>query len=186
MKANIMTRMAIAAMVLLSVISFTSCEEDGPGNKIWDFTPVYLTIDITDGNGATLLDSAREDNVLNSDIYMEFEGKRYELNHRDSIHENIDGRAYMAEFYGFWLDPVYEKAADGSFKKTSRYRLFFGEWNGDDNYDYHMTLVWPEEGKSHELRVYNHFRWKGHNPDIDRHYYLDGLEVTKLPIVVRR
>lgn len=198
MNKTFLSRFFCIFAAIAMTVSFTGCsssEDDGPEEGvIWDIAGVGLTIEIVDSKGVNLLDTTRTDNVLNDKFYMLFNGKQYDLSHTvyneylDRYEEflkwvaeqnNAKSRALLVTFDGLQLMPIMKISDDtyGAQAPTSCFRLTFGAFHGDSNFDHTMTLVWPEKNISHELRINNKFKWKNHEPDIDRHFYLDGKEV---------
>lgn len=205
MHNDILHRFLAAAIAAVMALSFTACHSDEPGSDgtIWDIYPIVLYFDVVDNDGASLLDTTRADNALQHNIYVEMDGKRYEMS--DSLYRNylkyqagapsvsprVEGRAYLAYFHGLQLVPQYERDPDreGHVRVSSHLRLAFGEFDGADDQDLRMTIVWPEGGRRHDIHVVNRCRWKKNTPHIERHIYLDGVDINgvqeKWPITLR-
>ncbi len=198
MKEKFICRFFCFFAAIAMTVSFTGCsEDDGPREgDIWDIPGVGFTFEIVDSKGVNLLDTTRTDNALNDKFYMIFKGKQYDLSHTvyeeylDRYEEYLKwveeqnsakSRAVFVSFDGLQLMPIMEPddTPYQAYVPGARFLLTFGEFEGTDNYDHTMTLVWPEKNIRHELRVTNTFRWKHHKPDINRHFYLDGKEIDR-------
>lgn len=187
--------LAATVMAVSSAGCDDSSDEPYP-DVIWDISGVGFTFEIVDSKGANLLDTQRTDNAVNDNFYVLFDGKKYEVS--DSVYQkcldnyeeylkwiadknnsNNNSRAVLVSFDGLQIVPIMtiDDTPYQGLVPTKQFQLTFGEFHGDSTYDHTMTLVWPEKNLSYEFRINNTFRWKNHEPDIDRHFYFNGKEV---------
>ncbi|MDE6288673.1 MAG: hypothetical protein K2M00_07815 [Muribaculaceae bacterium] len=161
----------LIAVVAVVALCFNACDND---DVIWDIAPVSLDFIIVDSDGNSLLDPAREDNVLNNDIYIVYQGKEYPIVDFTKDPQPLPlSRAYLASFYGLRALP---EAGEDWSPMSKRY-LSFGEFDGAANQDITAELVWPEENRRFTVRVEHKYKMKGNKPKITNKRYFDGKRI---------
>ena len=161
----------VAALTLMT--AGCSDEDDGPGDVLWDFTPITIYVNIVDDAGKSLVDPQNPDNILDRDIHIVYNGKRHDLiNYWDLKPALPQSRAILAKWNG-----IVTGYTPGYNNTPKLPRLLIGEWNGDATLEMEtVTLVWDNGQRTDELAVYNHVTWRKHQPVINRGFYLDGIE----------
>ncbi|MCM1029232.1 MAG: hypothetical protein NC342_04630 [Pseudoflavonifractor sp.] len=179
MKPNFLTSLF---MSLLCVILASCDSKDEPENPVIDYTPVGFVLDIVDNNGNSLLDKTRADNILSDGLYMEMDGKRFNLS--DSLYQSMRAgrsaepaaRANSSEFHGLQL--ILNTDKDNFYSPKGRFLLLFGYFNGGESFDHEMTLVWPERGSKYLLQIINSVTFDSEkNASISRSFFLNGKKV---------
>ena len=165
-------------LLISCILTFciSSCQEDGPGDSIWDFYPIQIHITLTGENGEDLLNPATPGTYAGLITTATYQDETYV---KDVFYGNnvpYESRAYMAH-----LDGIYTiKLQDG------RYALRFGELNGDDTYKNEtITIDWGN-GTEDVITFSSKLKWKGNDPVFNRSYKLNGKEVdkdTRTPII---
>ena len=123
---KVMKKFFAVLFLASGLLSFTSCSEDPDGPEpgmIWDIAPFVINITVSDKDGNDLLNPETSLSIANNGIKAIFGGETFEM---DSM-PVADGqsRAILAVFRGLYS----YQGSDG------RYRLSFGEFAGDRNYD---------------------------------------------------
>lgn len=160
-------QMAVLPLLLFALI-LTGCSKNND-DVIWDIYPVVLFIQVSDASGGDLLDAENPNNILSDSIKAIYDGKEYPLN------LNTDTKAYMPQFYG--LRKGFTQTTDG------RYYIEFGELEGAASYDYQQIIIDWGNGTQNEIGFTRKFRWKKGNPDVEKHFFQDGKEVSDMPFV---
>lgn len=164
-----MKKCSIFLLAALFLFTFSSCEDAPEGE--WDFKSVVLNVSIVDKDGNSLLSTEYENNIV---------GSRISFTEGDSIYE-VDwnasrmpaSRYYFAPFYGARYLPVLKWNGE-HWDDSDEYHIELGEFAGDSNYD--RTFNIEIKGQKFELRVFNKLNWKGNDPVIKRHFFLNGVE----------
>lgn len=165
-KSLLITLMATMALC------FNACGTEG--DVIWDITPVSLDFIIVDSDGNNLLDPAREDNVLNDDIHIVYQGVEYPIvDFMENPQPQQLSRAYLALFYGLRALP---EAGEDWGPMSKRY-LSFGEFDGAANQDITAEFVWPEQNRRYTVRIDHKYKMKGDKPKITNKRYFDGKQI---------
>lgn len=160
---------SIITIVLLTISCKDSKEEEW---WIWDFNSVNISIDIQDEEGNSLINPENPGCVIGESMSMEFDGKEYVLDWDEPYFEEPISHYYLAEFRGL-------KYAD--WKNL----VYFGEFPGDENYDYTFTLRY--DGEVYDIRLVNEFKWiKKNDPSITTSLYLDGQLLDGNSIVLTK
>ena len=162
MKTNVLFSLFIG-ISLCQAFFLTSSSEGNGGNddNIWDFAPINFIIAVQDAEGNDLLSPLTEGHILEQDIKAIYQGKEYKLNEQVA-----QTKAYLAVLRGLQT----------FMTEDGRYMLFFGELDGTDTYDNEtLTLDWGD-GTTDVITFSSRLDWHGNNPDITRHFYLNGVE----------
>jgi hypothetical protein len=128
----------IAPALLLAVIMFVSCRQVPPPPTPAD---IYLTISVENAAGENMLDPAAEGNILDNEIYIVYDEKRYDLNtnyphpFKFEIGTDIDG-APMLRFGLFQV-----------ITRSDTFTIYWGEGTSDE-IKFDMSLTKDEAGKT--------------------------------------
>lgn len=185
LKHNSFFAFTLLAGFILS-LALTSCQKEkyniinpNPREKsryeglIVDYSPVIFRVEVTDTDGADLVNPEHPKSISQMNIQMELEGKMYPL----QILRQTSLRAYHPHFYGFrCLHNIYSK----------RWELEFGEFDGGEDKDHIVRLHW-EDGKTSELRILVEPSWSlSLGPyQKKRTYYLDGKRLPQSQRIFR-
>lgn len=156
------------------LLSFTGCsgeESDGPEpDVIWDIAPFVIHITVSDKDGNDLLDPETSQSIADNGIKAIWTGRTFE---KDSIFvPDGQSRAVLAVFRGLYAN----QWPDG------RYRLSFGEFAGDRNYEPQELVIDWNDGTPNDTIVFSHsFWWENHEPNQKTIVYLNGKE-TDSPV----
>lgn len=173
-----MKQLKTIIMALLAVSLLAGCNKESNDDVIWDIAPIGFRILVTDSEGHDLLDSTRQDNLLKA-LTLDYEGETYPVLTVEEAWKKRQGqtqtRAYMPTFLGLTLGRVW----DPSTMMPISYLLYFGEFDGTQNIARREATLRLPDGHEVKLAYSNSFKWKSDgSPDIDRHYFLDGQELT--------
>ncbi len=172
---KVMKKFFAVLFLASGLLSFTSCSEDPDGPEpgmIWDIAPFVINITVSDKDGNDLLNPETSLSIANNGIKAIFGGETFEM---DSM-PVADGqsRAILAVFRGLYS----YQGSDG------RYRLSFGEFAGDRNYDPQELVIDWNDGTPNDTIVFSHsFWWKNHEPEQKTVVYLNGKE-TDAPVAI--
>lgn len=172
---KVMKKFFAVLFLASGLLSFTSCSEDPDGPEpgmIWDIAPFVINITVSDKDGNDLLNPETSFSIANNGIKAIFGGETFEM---DSM-PVADGqsRAILAVFRGLYS----YQGSDG------RYRLSFGEFAGDRNYDPQELVIDWNDGTSNDTIVFSHsFWWENHEPEQKTVVYLNGKE-TDAPVAI--
>lgn len=153
---------SVFCMMLFAVFSlFTACDnnEDPVLPPIYDVSPVEFYIYVQDEDGHDLLNSATKGNILEQGIKAVYDNKEFKLNELP-----LRTRYYMPTFYG--LRTVEDK--DG------RYSLFFGEFDGAQDWDYTSFSVDWGDGTTDHFGFENTNDSKNSGINIERSFFLNN------------
>lgn len=170
---KVMKKFFAVLFLASGLLSFTSCSEDPDGPEpgmIWDIAPFVINITVSDKDGNDLLNPETSLSIANNGIKAIFGGETFEM---DSM-PVADGqsRAILAVFRGLYS----YQGSDG------RYRLSFGEFAGDRNYDPQELVIDWNDGTPNDTIVFSHsFWWENHEPNQKTIVYLNGKE-TDSPV----
>ncbi len=171
---KVMKKFFAVLFLASGLLSFTSCSEDPDGPEpgmIWDIAPFVINITVSDKDGNDLLNPETSLSIANNGIKAIFGGETFEM---DSM-PVADGqsRAILAVFRGLY-----------SYQGSGRYRLSFGEFAGDRNYDPQELVIDWNDGTPNDTIVFSHsFWWKNHEPEQKTVVYLNGKE-TDAPVAI--
>lgn len=172
---KVMKKFFAVLFLASGLLSFTSCSEDPDGPEpgmIWDIAPFVINITVSDKDGNDLLNPETSFSIANNGIKAIFGGETFEM---DSM-PVADGqsRAILAVFRGLYS----YQGSDG------RYRLSFGEFAGDRNYDPQELVIDWNDGTPNDTIVFSHsFWWEDHEPEQKTVVYLNGKE-TDAPVAI--
>ena len=170
---KVMKKFFAVLFLASGLLSFTSCSEDPDGPEpgmIWDIAPFVINITVSDKDGNDLLNPETSLSIANNGIKAIFGGETFEM---DSM-PVADGqsRAILAVFRGLYS----YQGSDG------RYRLSFGEFAGDRNYDpQELVIDWNDETPNDTIVFSHSFWWENHEPNQKTIVYLNGKE-TDSPV----
>ncbi|MFI3240540.1 MAG: hypothetical protein R3Y22_08140 [Bacteroidales bacterium] len=163
-----MRNLSIYCLLFVS-ITLSSCK----GGVDWDIAPVTLQIYVQDSDGNDLLNENTPNNILSNDIKVTYNDEEYRVTSEDE--EEILNRAYLAHFYGLELTRTI----------SGEYYLFFGEFNGTDDWDESLILDLGD-GNTYNITFEHDITWLLGYPKISNKYYLDNkkqdsgtLQITK-------
>lgn len=160
----------LACLTLLLVI-FSSCSNED--DLIWDISPLVITLDVRDDAGNDLFDPEFPDNIIESGVCAEYQGKYYDLSPRYIA----STRYYMPHFRGLTYENFpYREVA---------YNIEFGELFGDKNYHDEKIIIHWGDGTKNVIVFTHSFWWKKQKPHSKTTVYLDGEKVS-MPIKLVR
>lgn len=133
--------------------------------KIWDISPVTVTVTVTDAQGHDLLNPQNSGALKVSKIKALYKKKEYACNEKLAA-----SKAILPRFYGLLSE---KNDALGTCL------LRFGELEGAQSYtNESVTIIWPD-GSSDEISFNRDFRWKTNgDPEIKEKWFLNGSEVS--------
>lgn len=153
--------------------SMISCKNDNDDPLIIDYYPVVYEILIVNSTGDNLLEESTPGNILDTEMYMEIDGEKYDVNYGRPEEPTLPfpnlTRAYMPMWYGAFISPYWYPYPQYQERGN---RLYIGEFPGDASGEIMFKLYL--DGHSYEISYINK---KISGLDIDRHYYLDGKEI---------
>lgn len=157
---------------VLTVLLFPLCScNDDDNEVIYDFAPIVLDVAVVDQKGNSLLSEDYENNIVGTSVTFADEEGEYPVDWE--IYKKQQSRAYLPIFYGAVYAPA--KKWDGTkWEPSDEWRIYFGELDGSKNID--RTFIVEICGQKFDLRVTNKLKWKKNKPEIDRHFYLNGIE----------
>ena len=151
---------------LISLVSCTKEEMD------IDYYPVIFEILVVNSSGENLLEPTTKGNILESEMYIELAGERFDVVYgrpnEEQEYPNIT-RAYRPFWFGAFIAPYWYPYSDLPERDN---RLYVGEFPGDYRGEVKFKLYL--DGHSYEIS-YNNKKING--LDVDRHFYLDGKEI---------
>ncbi|MFI3324267.1 MAG: hypothetical protein SNI45_06645 [Rikenellaceae bacterium] len=128
---------------------------------IWDYTPVNISISVSDANGQDLLDESYEGNILSNELSLTHDGQVYYLDYEAS---NVATRDVWVSFNGltYYSDGVYNL-------------LQYGEFEGGASYDMELTLDLGTD-KQYDLHYVRNFEHADQleQPTIETQLYIDN------------
>lgn len=193
--------------VLLAVtgsVALTSCSDDDDGPEdgaIWDIAPITLQIRLVDAEGNNLLDPKVPGNWYGTEMWMENNGKRYEIKWLDPddlpkngfapffVTPSENSRAILAEFYGFYMNTL-ERTLGGtpvgvdSWPDLATTVLEWGNYDGMKNIHEYMIFGISELNQTYKLDMYHEFHWKDHQPASTTWIKCDGKFHDYEPLVL--
>ncbi len=192
--------------VILAVtgsVALSSCsdDDDGPADDvIWDIYPITLQIRLVDSEGNNLLDPKVPGNWYGTEMWMENNGKRYEIKwvDPDNLPVNVpapffrshsdNSRAIMAEFHGFYMNTL-EYIYGGNPVGTeispdlATTVLEWGNYDGTKNIHEYMTFGIKELNQTYQIDLYHEFHWENHQPKGTTWIKCDGVFHDYEPLV---
>ncbi|MCK9627499.1 MAG: hypothetical protein M0R37_02780 [Bacteroidales bacterium] len=149
------------ALVLLS------CDEILNDRKIWDISPVEVTLQVVDANGVDILNPDSKNSIPENGLKALYNGVEYKCNENLS---EVGTKAYLPHFYGL---KVYKSSYYGT------YILQFGEFDGTNNYSNEEVIISWGDGSYDKIRFNRKFRWKlNGDPSISQEWFLNGTKVS--------
>lgn len=147
---------ALGGMCIIS-----SCDDDDADDGVmWDYTQSCIEIMIEDEDATNLLDFDLEQNLMDKDFMMEFNGRKYYLDWDYWLAalyvrnpEPPAGR-YLPPFWnGLHLDKY--RVWDGRVWKQvdNKFLLMIGEWELFSNFTHEISLYLPGEEKPHAIKI---------------------------------
>lgn len=153
---------------------------------LWDISGINVYMEITDGEGNSLLDPETDGSLAGNGIKAIFRGETYVNDSTLLRHdfgygtEQYGTKAYMPHFYGL---VTYHYVAEDI------YYLAFGELDGEEEFiDETLIIDWNDGSKQDTVTFSNRCTWVedsiyGMAPQVERHFRLNGKE-TELPIKI--
>ncbi|MBQ8656247.1 MAG: hypothetical protein IJ527_04230 [Prevotella sp.] len=174
---------ALLSCVLTAAL-FTACSQDNTEDDrlvCVDITPICFYIEVSDPAGNDLLDESRPDNLLDA-ITVSYDETDYTVQERlyyygDDGLESRSTRTYIPTFIGLWSQLSWNYATN----TAGNYQVVFGEFAGEESVA-HREITLHIGSHEATLAYSNSCKWTaGDFPDIDRHFYLNGQELTDRP-----
>lgn len=170
----------IFALGGMCVIS--SCDDDDYDGTMRDYPPACIEIMIEDEDAANLLDFDLEQNLMDQDFMMEFNGRKYYLDWDYWLAalyvrnpEPPAGRDIPPVWNGLYLDK--SRVWDGRVWKHvgNQFLLMIGEWEIHSNFTHEMSLYLPGEEKPHAIKIDHSYQSLGdHEFSTQSTAWLDG------------
>lgn len=159
----------LAITISCGMISCKGEHED----LIIDYYPVEFEILVVNTDGENLLDESTPMNILDSEMYVELAGEKYEVQYgrpEDPFfpHPALT-RAYMPSWYGAFIAPYWYHYPDLPERGN---RLYIGEFPGDIKGEVKFEL--NLDGHSYNISYINK-KFSGLN--VEREFYLDGKKI---------
>lgn len=172
----------VISLVLLAVALLSSCKND---DVIYDIAPVQYEITLIDEDGNNLLDENLPDNLIGADIYVIFNGDRYDTNWEPPYTVQAS-RYLMPTWYGLQVWQYYKWENNGCFAIPGQYSLQFGDFFGDEEQHLSIELVIPCRGVSYTIELIHKFKWKHNKPNSSTYLIYNGEEINgwRIEIVV--
>lgn len=149
-------------------------KEDDPSNyRVWDFAPIQLAVMATNAEGEDLLDPAMDNNILSEDICLQYNDKEYHLGLGAASAVAEHTRYYMPNFYAIKLT-----------RNDKGYMLMIGEFDGQKSIEKEMMILRWADGTAEHIGFSNDVKWKNDEPDVDRHFYHNGIEIASPLITI--
>ena len=156
-------------MAISLLAGFTSCKDSDDEEWIIDYNPVYFVVSVENAHGDNLLNPAVEGNIIGDNNYIVVDGNQEAV---QSGWYWIDepmasSRAYKPTWFGAYIASSMNYSLDGNPDDN---RIYIGEFDGGYNGEQSATLTLS--GRSYTLSFTN----STHLLDVERHFYLDGVE----------
>lgn len=174
-----MRQLKVIFMAMLAGCVLAGCNKDSDNDEvIWDIAGVGFYVFITDSEGHDLLDSTRAGFQV-KDFSIDYQGDSYPLLTWDESYKKwvaqTQTRVYIPVFMGLTLRQLWNSQTNA----PGQYLLSFGEFDGKQNVEKREVKLSLMDGLQVTLAYSNTFKWKADgSPDIDRHFFLNGQEVT--------
>jgi len=147
--------------ILAAVLLLASCEKDpfeeflakksygSRTDMIWDFAPLTLAFEVTDGQGNNLFDESTPGNWLDTPILATFDGQEFS---GPVSAPWLETKAYLAILRGLYLVPNWYTESDDDVL------LMFGELDSTKKWDADLHIYWPDRSQD-IIRIQHAFRW---------------------------
>ncbi len=167
---------AFKCLAICFIAFLCSCNNDNEPYRLplEEFPPLKICFTYTNMDGEDLLNPSNPENVLEGDIYVEFNGTKYYLDQPFEVNPN--GEESKVNFQGVRLVQL-----------KNRYALEFGELDGSYYYKNEwLRIVFGQF--SHSLGIYSIWTWGDDGmPRFVREYKIDETIVvasdTATPII---
>lgn len=174
----------VVSVILLCAVSLLSACKREEEDITWDFVCYMVDFYVSEARtGANLLDAATEGNILNNDIYVEYNGNRYDMyKNSPGLYGYAETRYIMPAPLGLRLRP-YDfqwNFVSKSWERRGSWHLEFGEFSPANGYrGSEFTIYWGD-GTSNTVRFDCYVEWKSrNNPVVYRQLWLDGASQKK-------
>ncbi len=148
--------------ILTAVLLSSGCDR-----MIWDFITPNVSILVQNADGDNLLDPAFESNILDDEIYAEYNGDIYPLaNHTRESYPRWEGL----------------RAGIDEWNRSSPITLLFGEFSpsrGDNGYHGETFTVYWGDGTKDEITFDLYVTGTNRKPDVKKRLWINGKQVSK-------
>lgn len=165
---GIMKKSLFALICAIISSCIAGCEDNN--DMCWDISGLEMAVSIVDEDGADLLDSDSEGNIIGRKATLVIDGVATDYVIEPS-HPYYRSRTYVPVFYGVALSSY-----DGINM------LNIGAFDGNDTCSYEMELI--ISGQTHSIKMTNNVTWKNGEPKVKRHYYFDGRQCDGFATIV--
>ncbi len=150
----------------MMALGLLSCDKINNGGKIWDISPVVVTLQVVDSKGVDILNPENINSIPVSGVKAFYKGVEYECNKEMPA---VSTKAYLPQFYGL-------RICKNSYYGT--YSLQFGELEGAKSYsNEEITISWGN-GTTDKIKFNRKFRWKlNGDPEVHQEWFLNGNKV---------
>jgi hypothetical protein len=139
------------------------------GGDIWDFVNYDVIFTVVDNSGNDLLNPETRGNIVEKDITVEYNGKKYKRG-------DVETRFNMPRSLGLrshYYEPVRATVLSfGEFSPTKNYR---GE---------SLTINWGD-GTQDIIKFDLHITWKNHDPTVHKIIYLNGKQYSNESFLIK-
>lgn len=175
--------MAYYFVVAVALISCGGIENNDTewDNVVWDVSPLNIVMYVQDNQGNDLLCSSVANNIIDDNIYVEYQDSIYYLNTSIASAQSevtfdsgsIDTKAYRAVFTGINLTQYGNDCV-----------LVFGEFDGTEDWDDSFEIYWGD-GTKDIISFERDFEWdKDGSPKVvSSALYLNNTKMDDLVIV---
>lgn len=172
---------AVLVVLLCAASLLSACKKKAAEDFIiWDFACYTVDFYVADARtGANLLDAATEGNILNNDIYVEYDGDRYDMyTDRPGLYGYAETRYNMPAPLGLRLrqyDYQWDDVSE-SWERRESWHLEFGEFSPENGHRGDEFTIYWGDGTSNTVRFDCYVEWKSrNNPVVHRSLWLDEV-----------
>ncbi|MFR9502819.1 MAG: hypothetical protein SNH73_00015 [Rikenellaceae bacterium] len=174
-------RIFLYSLLLVVTTALVGCDETINNDIEWDVAPLNINMYVQDNQGNDLLSPSAANNIIDDNIYIEYQDSTYYLNAQfeeasteitfDSSTPNT--RAYRAVLTGITIA-----------KYGNDYVLVFGEFDGAKDWNDSFEIYWGD-GTKDTISFERDFEWdKDGSPTVvSSALYLNNMKMDELIIV---
>jgi len=151
----------------IMALGLLSCDKINNSGKIWDISPVVVTLQVVDAKGVDILNPKNSNSIPISGVRALYKGVEYECNTPSAA---VCTKAYLPQFYGLM-------AINNTY--NGLYYLQFGELEGAKSYSNEEVIISWGNGTADRIKFNRKFRWKlNGDPDVHQEWFLNGTKVS--------
>lgn len=176
------------AIAMICSITYVSCDNNENEDMVFgDFNPLNIDIMIVDEEGTNLLDPTVEGNWMDQPFQMTCLKDTYETSWIGDPILNIPppSRLYVAYFHGLRCEQISVFENNDRVYYENKYKLVFGEFQGDEHQDLSMTFHVPYIETTYNIKVeYRFYLENYYDAYHTTRIWVDGKEVDSRPIKI--